>query len=43
MQTQAYISGEWLDSEIGTLFPVLDPASGEIIGNFLVNFYSYLK
>jgi len=29
--TQAYISGEWLDSELGKTFPVLDPASGKTL------------
>jgi succinate-semialdehyde dehydrogenase/glutarate-semialdehyde dehydrogenase len=31
MKTQAFISGEWVDSEIGTTFSVTDPASGELI------------
>lgn len=31
MQTQAYIAGAWVDSEIGKTFPVLDPGTGEVI------------
>lgn len=29
--TQSYISGKWFDSELATTFPVINPASGDII------------
>jgi acyl-CoA reductase-like NAD-dependent aldehyde dehydrogenase len=31
MQTQAFIGGQWIDSEIGKKFPVSDPVSGKLI------------
>ncbi len=31
LRTQAYIDGEWVDADDGSTFPVVNPASGEVI------------
>jgi succinate-semialdehyde dehydrogenase/glutarate-semialdehyde dehydrogenase len=32
LRTQAYVDGRWADADSGAVFPVLDPATGETIG-----------
>jgi succinate-semialdehyde dehydrogenase / glutarate-semialdehyde dehydrogenase len=33
LRTQAYVGGEWIDSESGETFPVVNPATGETIAD----------
>ncbi|MER3409608.1 MAG: succinate-semialdehyde dehydrogenase (NADP(+)), partial [Thermoleophilia bacterium] len=31
LRPQAYIDGQWVDADSGATFPVVDPATGEVV------------
>jgi succinate-semialdehyde dehydrogenase / glutarate-semialdehyde dehydrogenase len=33
LQRQAYVDGRWVDADSGETFPVLNPATGEVVAD----------